>query len=86
MFNQLYYDKLSKANATRIAIDNNHLNGIKYIYSDQKSYLNFYDQYNNTQALKIAEQLGDLRGIEHIYKKTKGITLNIYIIRLPKRI
>ena len=84
MFNQLYYDKLSKANATRIAIDNNHLNGIKYIYSDQKSYLNFYDQYNNTQALKIAEQLGDLRGIEHIYKKTKGNYLKHIYNKTPQ--
>jgi len=46
MFNQLYYDKFSKADASQIAITNNHLDGIKYIYSDQKSYLSFYDQYN----------------------------------------
>jgi hypothetical protein len=65
--NQLYYDKLSKANATQIAIANNHLDGIRYIYSSQKSYLSFYDQYNNTEALKIAEQLKDVRGIEYIY-------------------
>ena len=72
MFNQLYYDKFSKADASLITITNNHLDGIKYIYSDQKSYLSFYDQYNNTQALKIAEQLIDVEGIEYIYKKTKG--------------
>ena len=57
MFNQLYYEKLSKANSTQIAITNNHLDGIKYIYSDQKSYVSFYDQYSNTQALKIAEHV-----------------------------
>ena len=67
MFNQLYYDKFSKADASLITITNNHLDGIKYIYSDQKSYLSFYDQYNNTQELKIAEQ-----SYVNFYWKTKG--------------
>jgi len=84
MFNQLYYDKFSKADASQIAITNNHLDGIKYIYSDQKSYLSFYDQYNNTQALKIAEQLIDVEGIEYIYKKTKGNYLQYIYNKTPQ--
>ena len=87
MFNQLHYEKLSKANSTLIAITNNHLDGIKYIYSNQKSYISIHDQYSNTQTLKIAEQLKDVKGIEYIYiKRLKEITFNTHIKKLLKKI
>ncbi len=78
MITAFYYDKLDKNSAKKLALHNNHLEGIKYVFSSRgESYLNFYDEYvNNTQALQIAEQLKDLNGITYLINKISGKLLS----------